>query len=457
MAKDQRELIVHVSELALGMRVVRLDRPWLQTDFPLQGLVINSPRDIDNLQRQCEYVYIEANSSIDINVAYDVHPPAKPPVKHERRKKKLGLFARLLGKGKTSKSAAKQPASLHGKPLCTRRPTPAERVVYQDKISVQKEIPKAKLGYEEAKETVNAIMEDIRLGKSPNVEKSAHAASEIVDSVIRNKDALLWLTKLKHQDEYTAEHSLNVCVLTSTFARFLGHSDDEIRQLAISGLLHDVGKSRVPIEILNKQGRFTDEEYEIMKLHTVYGRDMLMSISGTDRIAVDVAHSHHERVDGNGYPRGLKAHQIPYYAKVVALVDCYDAITSNRCYDSARASMEALDIIYRCKGTHFDEELALEFIKCIGLYPPGAVVELNTGQVGIIISTHETNKLRPKLLIVRDAQKQACPERVKDLSDDTVFEQLKIVREIPNGTHGVDIREYLARGLVLDTDSLARK
>lgn len=456
MAKEKRELIVHVSELAIGMRVVRLDRPWLQTDFPLQGLVIGCAKDIDDLQRQCEYVYIEASNSFDINTDYDVHPPHTPPPKQERRKKRLGLFARLLGKKKAAPASPSKSVRTHGQALCTRRPPPAERVVYQDAISVEKELPKAKINYEDAKKTVNTIIEEIRLGKSPNVDKSISAASDIVDSVIRNKDALLWLTKLKHQDEYTAEHSLNVCVLTSTFARFLGHSDDEIRQLAISGLLHDVGKSRVPLEILNKSGRFTDEEYEIMKLHTVYGRDMLMSISGTDRIAVDVAHSHHERVDGNGYPRGLKAHQIPYYAKVVALVDCYDAITSNRCYDAARASMEALDVIYRCKGTHFDEELALEFIKCIGLYPPGAIVELSTGHVGIIISTHDTNKLRPKILVVRDTGKQPCRERVHDLSDDDTFEAMKIMREIPNGTHGVDIRDYLARGLVLDTASLAR-
>ncbi|MDX1452788.1 MAG: HD-GYP domain-containing protein, partial [Oleiphilaceae bacterium] len=139
------------------------------------------------------------------------------------------------------------------------------------------------------------------------------------------------------------------------------------------------------------------------------------------------------------------------------LVDCYDAITSTRCYDGARASMEALDIIYRCRGTHFDNELALEFIRCIGLYPPGAVVELNTGEVGIIISTRDDNKLRPKLLLVRNANKEACKERVLDLGDDEVFAKHKILREIPNGTHGVDIREYLARGLVIDTASLVDK
>lgn len=265
----------------------------------------------------------------------------------------------------------------------------------------------------------------------------------------------MWLTKIKRKDEYTAEHSLNVCVLTATFARFLGHNDDEIRQLALCALLHDVGKSKIPSEILNKEGRFTDEEFEIMKQHTTFGRDLLINIKDADRIAIDVAHAHHERMDGSGYPRGLKSHQIPYYAKVVALADCYDAITSSRCYDGARASMEALDIIYKCRGVQFDEELALEFIKCIGLFPPGAIVELSNGEVGIIISTRDDNKLRPKLLVVRNTAKQPCKERVVDLANDASFSEVKILREVPNGTFGVDIRVYLKKGLVIDTASMA--
>ncbi|MDX1452924.1 MAG: DUF3391 domain-containing protein, partial [Oleiphilaceae bacterium] len=318
MAIERRELIVHVSELALGMHVVRLDRPWLHTDFPIQGLRIASQKDIDALQRQCEYVFIESTESSQRTSRVTDLTANPPGSSKERRRKRMGLFARL-GKRKKSK-AGKSDNTLHGKPLCTHRPKPAERVVYHDKVPTEKELPKATISYSEAKASVSEIMEAIRIGKSPNVERNQEAVNDIVDSVLRNKDALLWLTKIKHKDAYTAEHSLNVCVLSATFARFLGHSDDEIRQIATAAMLHDVGKSRVPSDILNKEGRFTDEEFEIMKLHTVYGRDMLLGINGADRIAVDVAHSHHERVDGSGYPRGLTDKQIPYYAKVIALV-----------------------------------------------------------------------------------------------------------------------------------------
>ncbi len=452
MPKKLSELKVHVSELALGMRVIRLDRPWLETDFLMQGFVIQNQTEIDDLVRQCEHVYVEA-TEISKKTAH-TGATGKAP---ERRTERKGLFARIPGKKPAPPSIAR-PAKAQktvAQPLSTSRPISSQRIVHINKISTEKELGKARVTYTDAKQSVTSIMEGIRIGRALDMNQSRQAVNEIVDSIIRNKDALVWLTKIKRKDEYTAEHSLNVCVLTATFARYLGHSDDEIRQLALCALLHDVGKSKIPDEILNKEGRFTDEEFEIMKKHTTYGRDLLINIKDADRIAIDVAHAHHERMDGSGYPRGLKSHQIPYYAKVVALADCYDAITSTRCYDGARASMSALDIIYKCRGVQFDEELALEFIKCIGLFPPGAIVELSNGEVGIIISTRDENKLRPKILIVRNAAKQLCKERVVDLAANPELSEVKILREVPNGTYSVDIRVYLKKGLVIDTASMA--
>jgi HD-GYP domain-containing protein (c-di-GMP phosphodiesterase class II) len=322
--------------------------------------------------------------------------------------------------------------------------------VYTNQVGTGQELSTAKITYNEAKTSVNHLMENIRLGKSANVLESSKAVDHIVDSVIRNQDALRWLTKIKHQDAYTAEHSINVCILSATFARFLGHDEGEIRQIAISGLLHDVGKSRVPVDILNKNGRLTVDELNIMKEHTTFGKDLLLSIGYADRIAVDVAHTHHERLDGKGYPRGLTASQIPYYAKIIALADCYDAITSSRCYDAARASMEALDIIYKCRGVQFDNDLAINFIKCIGIYPPGAIVELNSGHVGIVISANTNNKLRPKVLLVRDKDKNIISERSVDLTSIEFRGKIKIARELPDGSCGVHSRDYLSMGSIMD-------
>ncbi len=435
------EIEVPTNQLKIGMHVIRLDRPWLETDFPLQGFIIKDEKDIKRLIQQCAYVYIESSAAT---------PRATPTTKiSDRRRNNQGLFARLFKKEPQSNSAPSN-TIIQQTNIAKAPPPPEKRIVYADKLGTGEELPKAKVTYDDAKVTVNNLMENMRFGRSVNVKESSAAVDHIVDSVIRNQDALRWLTKIKHKDAYTAEHSLNVCILSATFARFLGHDETEIRRIAMSGLLHDVGKSKVPVDILNKSGRLTADELNIMKEHTSFGKDLLLSIGQADRIAVDVAHTHHERLDGRGYPRGLTASQIPYYAKIIALADCYDAITSSRCYDGARASMEALDIIYKCRGVQFDKELAIDFIKCIGIYPPGAIVELNTGEVGIVISANSESKLRPKVLLVRNKDKKIISEKSVDLNSDEYQQKIKIARELPDGSFGVHSREYLSMGAVMD-------
>ncbi len=445
MVTELKEVQVSVDELELGMHVVRLDRDWIDTDFLMQGFIIKSASDIEDLQRQCEHVFIEARYITE-------SPPSASgntgsTAQRERRREKQGLFARLMDKPKPRPATVGKPAPGVGGP-----PAANQRVTYINKINVQAELAKSENTYTSAKTTVKTIMSGIRLGRMIDMNQARETVNTIVDSVLRNKDALAWLTKIKDKDDYTAEHSLNVCILATAFARHLGHEEEDIRKVALSGLLHDVGKSRVPDDILNKEGRFDDEEFQIMKMHTVYGRDLLMSLSDTDRIAIDVAHSHHERIDGKGYPRQLKESQIPYFAKVVALADCYDAITSTRCYDKGRASMEALDIIYKCRSSQFDEHLALEFIRCIGIYPPGSIVQLSNGEVGIVLATDEKNKLKPKVLLVLDADKRRRQERVVDLirgDQDPNGIAYSIAQEVANGTYGVNLQEYLRKGLVL--------
>tara|TARA_R110002072_G_scaffold90500_8_gene202503 strand:- start:8303 stop:9646 length:1344 start_codon:yes stop_codon:yes gene_type:complete len=439
-ANQHNEIEIPVNQLTLGMHVIRLDRPWLETDFQLQGFVIKDPSQIKRLAKQCQYVVIRSNSKSNSTFT-------QTPNYDERRIKKQGLFARLFKKNKPL-TKTKSVATYHH--IANAPPVPEKRIIYTDQIGTGKELPTAKITYDEAKNSVNHLMESIRVGRSVNVLESSKAVDHIVDSVIRNQDALRWLTKIKHQDAYTAEHSINVCILSATFARFLGHDEGEIRRIAISGLLHDVGKSRVPADILNKNGRLTVDELNIMKEHTTFGKDLLLSIGHADRIAVDVAHTHHERLDGKGYPRGLTASQIPYYAKIIALADCYDAITSSRCYDGARASMEALDIIYKCRGVQFDNDLAIDFIKCIGIYPPGAIVELNTGQVGIVIAANINNKLRPKVLLVRNKDKKIMSEKPVDLTNSEFQGKIKIARELPDDSYGVHSRDYLSMGAIMD-------
>lgn len=429
---ERKELKISVRDLEIGMNVVKLDRPWIETNFLLQGFVIQDQQEIDAFMEQCEFVYIELLVSEEADYTLD------------RRNIKMGLATRGQRIRPTIEHSIENTNASSYKNN--------KKVSYINKIPVQKEMAVAKTSYEFARTTVKGIMDGIRIGRLIEIKEAKEVVNSIVDSILRNNDALMWLTRLKEKDEYTAEHSINVCILSVTFARHLGLEEDEIRRIGLSGFLHDVGKAKIPIEVLAKPGRFTDEEYNIMKDHPLFGRDLLMGLQETEQFTIDVAYSHHERIDGSGYPRGLHSYQISYYSLIVSIVDTYDAITSQRCYDMGRSSMDALDIIYKCRGTQFDENLAIEFIKCIGIYPPGAIVEMTNGEVGLILANNDGNKLKPKVILVLDADKKNTKERVVDLKNSVCDEQgkvYKISKELPNGKYGVDIKDYIKKGLII--------
>jgi HD-GYP domain-containing protein (c-di-GMP phosphodiesterase class II) len=442
MSLERDDIKFFSGDLEIGMFVTRLDRPWEETNFLLQGFLIETQADIENVQQQCDYVYVERKTYLKV----------QNKLKPERRKSKNGLFGRKASNAGGTATENQSTGNKKSK-LSSEKPN-YKKVTYINKVPVEKEFNQAKKCYSYAKTTAKSIMEGIRVGRMIDMNSCREAVDSVVDSIIRNSNALIWLSKLKNKDEYTAEHSLNVCILTVAFARHLGFSEEEIKRIGLCALLHDVGKAKIPEEILNKPGRFTDDEFKLMKQHATFGRDLLISISGTDMAAIDVAYCHHERIDETGYPRRLQRHQIPYYAKIVAITDTYDAITSSRVYDTGRSSMSALDIIYKNRGRQFDEELALEFIKCIGVYPPGSIVETSNGEVGIVIATNIEVKLQPRIILVLDANKKPRKQKVINLIESPVDEQgnrYVIASELPNKTYGVDIKEYMKKGLVLSS------
>ncbi|MEE4245704.1 MAG: HD-GYP domain-containing protein [Kangiellaceae bacterium] len=444
MAEELGEIQIEVGQLEIGMYVARLDRPWEETDFLIQGFLITSPDEIDALTEQCEFVYIESRSELG----------SAPIAKDDRRHRKTGLAERHTTKSAQGSATTKSRSTKysHGDTPVQLTAKSTKTVSYINKIPVEQEFAQARLCYKYAKLTSKSIMDSIRIGRVIDVNECRDVVDDIVDSILRNNNALTWLTKMKNKDDYTAEHSLNVCILSVMFARHLGLQESEIRTIGLCGLLHDIGKAKIPLEILNKPGRFTDEELEVMKQHSTFGRDLLMTISDTPTAAIDVAYCHHERLDQQGYPRGLQQHQIPYYAKLISITDTYDAITSSRVYDNARSSMVALDIIYKNRGRQFDEELALEFIKCIGVYPPGAIVEMTNGEVAIVIASNKDNKLKPRIMKVLNAEKQSVQHTIINLADntdDSEGDPYRIKNEVANGTYGLDIKEFLKRGLKL--------
>lgn len=441
------ETEIPVTELRIGMHVIRLDRPWEETNFLLQGFVIQRQDDIDELQRQCKYVTIEGRVR---RPGYDVSP-------NEVGARKTGTMSAVFSDDKKPRARPVGETSKAPHPPAGQR---LKKVTYINKVDVSYEISKATGHYQEAKSVATSIMSGLRIGRTIDINKARETVDNCVDSILRNDDALLLLTKLKHQDEYTAEHCLNVSILSAAFGKRLGLLEDEIRTLGLCGLLHDIGKAKVPTEILQKPGALTPEEHAIMRNHANWGRDMLMALPKVVHATIDVAYNHHERLDGQGYPRGLVDYQIPYYAKIVAIVDAYDAITSNRCYDTGRSSMEALEIIHRFSGTQFDSELAREFVLMVGIYPPGSIVELKSGEIAIVIASNPKNRRKPKIMIVRNADKRRPPKyRLADLAGDPIGEHgllLEISKEIPDGSYNVKLQWFIDNGLQLGYQNVDR-
>ncbi|WIF95236.1 HD-GYP domain-containing protein [Caminicella sporogenes] len=250
----------------------------------------------------------------------------------------------------------------------------------------------------EAKDFIEKTMKKIYFDNNIDVERLKSIVSNILDNLLSNDEVIISLENLRKVDDYTFEHSVNVCILSLVIGISLGYSYDELLDLGIGAILHDIGKMMVPKEILNKPGPLTAEEYDIVKKHTIYGYEIIKKNSLISEIAAQVVLSHHERPDGCGYPQGKSLDDMHCYSKIVAIADVYDALTSNRTYKSKVDAYEALEYIRTMAGSQFDKEIVKEFIKCIGIYPVGSIVRLNTNEVGLVV---DINKFKPNKPIVR--------------------------------------------------------
>ncbi len=395
---SEQTIKVRVSELQIGMFVSKLDRPWLETPFLMQGFVVVSQDDINTIAQYSEYVWIDA-------VAQTWTPPE----------------ARVSIKPTEKKTA------------------------YINKVDVRLEHEQAQGVFRAARQLTRSILDDIRLGGVINTEQAKATVKNCIDSILRNPDALLWMSKIRSQDEYTAEHCLNVCILAINFGRHLGMVEADLEKIGLCGLLHDVGKMLVPLEILNKPEALTEKEFAIIKAHTSHGRKLLMASPGIPTSTIDVAFSHHEKIDGTGYPSQLTGSNIPELARIIAIVDAYDAMTADRCYSESKPSTEALKIIFKDRGTHFDDRLALEFIKCIGLYPPGSLVELVNGLIGIVLETNIKYRHLPSIIAVSKLDKPLKKPLQIDLADSekgTLDKTFLIKRALRDGAFGVTVRDH---------------
>lgn len=381
---------VESRELTIGMYVSELDRPWLETPFLFQGFEITTTDEIEQLQRYCQFVYIDLQQSHlpdeskrkpapkqDWKPTFDVKDHIDPSRVAENESEDARLEFEILKK-------QVKPLAGHG---------------YIDRTSLEEEIERIRDAHSFVQALIPALMEDARMGRAIKTDTARKAISAMAASIIRNPDALMCFTQLKHKDAYTAEHSVRVSVLAMAFGRHLNMKREEIESLGLGALLHDIGKTRVPTEILVKQGELTAQETHLIRQHVPYGVQILESTDIPSR-AMEVVAQHHERFDGSGYAKGLKGKEISEFGMIGGISDFYDALTSDRPYKSGAPSHRVLRDLYKYRGTMFDPDLIERFIQCIGIYPIGSVVELNTGDIGVVQNINRTRRLKPQVALV---------------------------------------------------------
>ena len=409
---------VSVDELQLGMYVSELDRPWLDTPFLFQGFPILSQQELLQVQNCCDFVFVDEELSVKLDPE-KIHnaPHGKPVQRFETRRINV-----RQGKGSHTRG---------------------ERRRFVEAL------PHAREVYQQTHSYIGRLFEELREGNTFDLGQARELAERTVDSIVDNENAMLWLTLLKHKDQYTSYHSINVCTLSVLFGSYLGLTDGELRVLGMGALLHDLGKMRVPLDIINKSSKLDPHEMAVMRQHPELGLAILAEAKGVPPQVSDVVYGHHERYDGSGYPRGLKGDEIGLFPMIVSLVDVYDAMTSDRAYHDRISSHEVLNLMYSWGENVFKRELLEEFIRCLGIYPIGSIVELSSGEVAVVMSVNRKYHLRPLVLLLLDKQKIAY--QAPKLMNLELYQKsglhIHITRILPSDAYGIDVRQA-----VMDND-----
>ncbi|HEX2199460.1 MAG TPA: HD-GYP domain-containing protein, partial [Burkholderiales bacterium] len=354
---------VSVNELRFGMYVAELDRPWTETPFMFQGFVLNSERQLETLKKFCKFVTVDTEKS---------ELPGSPP------------------------------------PVAPR---------YTTQVAVEHEIGRAKTAHAQADQAVREVVAAVRANRMLDGQHVEQAVGAMTESVLRNPDALMLFSRLREKDDYTHAHAIDVAVYMTSFGRFLQLPSEQISLLGYLGLMQDIGKLRVPDGILAKRERLSGEELEQARRHVEHSVEILRETRGLPDNLANLAALHHERHDGSGYPKGLKGRDIGTFGSIAAIVDTFDALTARRPYAEAVSPSTALSMLYKWRGTFFDGTLVEQFIRCIGIFPLGSVVELNSGEVGIVIAQNLEKRLQPRVMVIRDAAGTPLkPQKLLDLS-----------------------------------------
>ncbi len=324
---------------------------------------------------------------------------------------------------------------------------PAGADTMQREVEYFKELEQARSIHRQTIATAREALDAIRKGRTFSVSKVEESSQNIVESILRNRDALISLCQIKGYDEYTYTHSVNVSVLTTAVAYSLGYNRDRLLQVGVGGLLHDVGKMRVPESILNKPGKYTEWEFNVMKKHPEYGIDILKDKKSVSDFSRALVIQHHERYNGKGYPFHLKGQEIHEIGLIGAVADVYDALTSNRVYRAAWTPQKALAVIFQGCDEDYSREIVERFTKQMGIYPVGSFVRLFSGEMGVVTKVDHGRLLTPIILILFDTQGKRLKQPVEyDLSikqKEKDGSRFTVEVSLNPRPYGIDVAEYI--------------
>jgi HD-GYP domain-containing protein (c-di-GMP phosphodiesterase class II) len=372
---------IKAKDLQVGMHLDELCGSWMEHPFWRSKFTLTDPEDIRRiLESGITEVWIDVDKGLDM--------PGETPVEADMSVTEVLMEAEVAQRVKTPKPA-----------------------------SMSEELQRAAMICAKARQAVVSMFQEVRMGNAVSAEAAGELVEEISLSVLRNPGALISLARLKTADDYTYMHSVAVCALMVSLARQLELDEKEVREAGMAGLMHDLGKAMMPIKVLNKPGKLTDDEFRIIKTHPVEGHRLLVEGKTASAIVLDVCLHHHEKIDGSGYPDRLAGDAISLFAKMGAVCDVYDAITSNRPYKAGWDPAESIRKMTEWSKSHYDERVFQAFIKSIGIYPVGSLVKLGSGRLAVVVEQSEKSLLAPrvKVFFSTKAQTHVVPELI-DLS-----------------------------------------
>ncbi len=378
-----------------GMFVAELDRPWLETPFSLQGFVVRNPDEVPYISRYVDHVMVD--------VEYGGSP----------------RFLTIEGESGVDEQCAG--------------------------LAIKADFEQAKVCFESAADTLDKVFDSLSHGQLTDIHAVKVAIAPLIEGVFRNQEAVAVLLRLRESGDYRYHHGISMALWAAILGRHLGLSRDELEKLAVGCAMCDIGMTELSSELLDQPHQLAEKQRTIVQAHPIMGAELVKESEDVDIEILSIIENHHERMDGSGYPRGMEGASIPLLARIAGLVDTYDAMITARPYAPARTSHEAAQELLDSKGSLFQEALVEQFVQAIGLFPTGTLVELNTGEVAIVVKQNSTRRLKPEIVVVlcTEKQKKETLELVNLCNqENSETGERWITRELLSGAYGVNSEEY---------------